>query len=253
MFKVVAEPRKRRVWSPRTVAASVTFHLLLLAGFAAAASNTGEPTEVVGPELVLTPPEQPTVKRVETPPPAQKPDEPRPVKGHTVQLPAPETVPDKIPAPDPHATPITEAQTTGLGPVGDVFGTPDPNPQPPTGNTANHGGDENLPRWDTPIDVEAADTRPELTNKRQAELILQRNYPPLLRDAGATGRTTVQLIIAPDGKVEPGSVRVQESTHDAFNDAAIRAVERFRFKPATLKGHPVAVLVTIPIEWRLEN
>ncbi|HET7461220.1 MAG TPA: TonB family protein [Longimicrobium sp.] len=252
MFKVVAEPRKRRVWSPRTVAASVFFHLLLLAGFVTAA-ETHDPEVVVTPfDIGPVPPEPPRVKAVE-PPPAQKPDQPRPVKGQTVQLPAPDKVPDQIPRPDLHATPLTEAQTSGLGPVGDVFGTPDPNPRPPTGNTVNNGGDENLPEFRKPMEVEYVDVRPELSNRRQAELILQRNYPPLLRDAGAVGRTTVQLIIGVDGKVEPGSVRVQESTHEAFNDAAVRAVERFRFKPAIYHGQPVAVLVTLPIEWTLEN
>lgn len=252
MFKVVAERRKRRVWSTRTVAASVTFHLLLLAGFVTAA-ETHQPQVVVTPiDIGPVPPEPPKVARVDPPPPAPRPDQPAPVKGQTVVIEPPPTVPDKIPDVDVHATPLTPDQVTGIGTPGTVFGTPDPGPAP-TGTAGPGGGDENLPRWDTPIDAELADTRPELSNKRQAEMILQRNYPPLLRDAGATGRTTLQLIIDPDGKVQPGSVRVQESTLDAFNDAAIRAVERFRFKPATLKGHPVAVLVTIPIEWRLEN
>lgn len=255
MFKVVAEPRKRRVWSPRTIAASVTFHLLLVAGFAAAATSTPPPPTEIITDLGELPPEPPKVVRADPPPPppAAKPDEPVPVKGQTVVIQPPPTVPDKIPEPDLHATPLTADQVTGLGKPGTVFGPPDADPAP-RDSTGPHGdGDENLPRWETPISAEMADARPELSNRRQAEMILQRNYPPLLRDVGATGRTTVQLIIDKDGKVEPGSVRVQESTYDAFNDAAIRAVERFRFRPATYHGHPVSVLVTLPIEWRLEN
>lgn len=251
MFKVVAERRKRSVWSPRTIAASVVFHGLLAAGFLTAAETGPEPVEKIVDTWHLTPPEPPRPVRVETPPPAPERDRPAPVKGQTVQIPAPVDVPTTIPEPDPHATPVTAAQTTGLGVVGNVFGTPDPNPPAPPTNPAPDGGA--LPRWDAPIDAAAADVQPELSNKRQAEMILQRSYPPLLRDAGAVGRTTVILIIDKEGNVEPGSVQIQESTHDAFKDAAIRAVERFRFRPAKLKGQPVAVLVTLPIEWRLEN
>lgn len=253
MFKVVAERRKRRVWSPRTIAASVVFHLLLLAGFVTAA-ETHDPEVVVTPiEIGPVPPEPPRVRPATPPPPppARKPDEPPPVRGQTVQIPAPDRVPDRIPEPDVHATPITPQQVTGIGTVGTEFGTPTPDPGPAGPPSA--GGDGALPVFDKPMEVEYVDVRPELSNRHQAELILQRNYPPRLRDVGAVGRTTVQLIIDRDGKVEPGSVRVQESTHEAFNDAAIRAVERFRFKPAIYHGQPVPVLVTLPIEWTLEN
>lgn len=252
MFKVVAERKKRSVWSPRTVAASVVFHGLLAAGFLTAAETGPAPVKVVPIDIGPGPVDPPKRVRVETPPPAPERDKPAPVKGQTVQIPAPEQVPTSIPEPDPHATPVTAAQTTGIGVVGNVFGTPDPNPPVPPTNPAPDGGGA-LPRWDDVIDAGAADVQPELSNKRQAEMILQRSYPPLLRDAGAVGRTTVILIIDKEGNVEPGSVQIQESTHDAFKDAAIRAVERFRFRPAKLKGQPVAVLVTLPIEWRLEN
>jgi protein TonB len=247
MFKVVAESRKRPFWTSRTVAASVVFHLLLLGGFVSAAEHKTPERVEVG-FIDVTPPEPPKPVHVEPTPPAPQPSEPQPVKGATIQLPAPDKVPDALPEPDQHATPITEAMVTGIGPVGDVIGTPAPTPTPPTGHT-----EEALPSWDAPIDASSADTQPELSNKRQAEMALQRAYPPRLRDVGVAGHTTVMLIIDKDGNVEPGSVQVQESTHDAFKEAAVRAVERFHFKPATLRGRPVAVLVTLPIAWELEN
>jgi periplasmic protein TonB len=250
MFKVVAERRKRSVWSSRTVAASVVVHGLLAAGFLTATPDEG-PREVVV-DIGMIPPEPPKPVVARPTPPAPRPDKPQPTKGQTVQIPAPEKVPEVIPPPNPNDTPLPAEHVTGRGPVGDIFGKPDPDPAPPSGTTEPQP-EGTLPRWDAPIAAHEADVQPELTNKRQAEMILQRSYPPLLRDVGATGRTTVMLIIDKDGHVEPGSVQVQESTHDAFKDAAIRAVERFRFRPAKLKGQPVAVLVTLPIEWRLEN
>jgi len=250
MFKVVAERRKRRTWSSRTVAASITFHLLLAAGLVTAA-ETHEPERVgilvdIGP----VPPEPPKVVRAD-PPPQPKQDEAPVVKGHTLQLPAPEAVPPTLPPPDLTAPPATPADYNGEGAIGNKIGPPDPNaghtPVPPQGT------DSVFKRWGAPIEVELADVKPELANRRQAETLLQRNYPAFMRDAGVTGHTTVQLIIDAEGNVEPGSVIVQESTNDAFKDATVRTVERFRFKPAQYRGRAVSVLVTLPIEWTLQN
>lgn len=248
MFKVVAEPRRRRIWSPRTIAASVIFHLVVLVGIVAAADDSHPVLEVFDDGFGLEPPEAP---RPVQPVPATPPDQPRPVKGQTVQLPAPPVVPRALPMIDPHLTPLTEADVSGIGRLGDVRGTPDPDPAPPIGDAGSRDGDEVLRDFPEVIVEEAADVRPELANRRQAEILLQNHYPPLLRDAGTTGRTTVELIIGADGRVEPGSVRVKESSDPAFIQAAIRAVERFRFTPAMYHGHPVAVLVTLPIEWQV--
>ncbi|HET7231581.1 MAG TPA: TonB family protein [Longimicrobium sp.] len=253
MFKVVAEPRKRRVWSSRTVAASVGVHLLLVAGIATAAETRKPPVEVTEFDIGAVPPEQPKPVRVVAPPPVDQPrPEPVTVKGQTVQIPAPEKVPDTLPPPDPNATRITPDMVTGVGKVGNAFGTPDPNPAPPPATPPGDGG-ENLPRWDGVATPDMVDVQPELANRSQAQMALQRAYPPQLRDVGVVGHTTVQLVIDAEGKVMPGSVQVQESSHEAFNAAAVRAVERFRFRPARLHGRTVPVLVTLPISWELEN
>jgi protein TonB len=249
MFKVVAERRKRRVWSSRTVAASVVFHLLLLAGFVSAAENR-EPQITVTDFDIGAAPEAPRT-HVETPPPPRpKTDETPVVKGRTVAIEAPDQVPTEIPKPDLTATPLTAEMVTGIGPVGSEIGT---NPGTAATTTPSGNGDGNLPVFDRPLEVTEVDALPELANRRDAERALQRNYPPLMRDAGVTGHTVVLLIIDKDGKVEPGSVQVQNSSHEGFADAAVKAVERFRFKPATLHGRAVPVLISIPIDWQLEN
>jgi TonB family protein len=248
MFKAVTE-RKRRLWSPRTVAASIVVHGVLAAGFVMAIRSTDPPGEEIRP-LVDFPTDPVPPERREPAPPAPQPEETHPGGGQTVELPAPETVPDSIPEQAPHLRPLLEEHLTGVGEVGTVFARRGPDPALPAVSTPPP--DENLPIFYAPIPADSADVQPELANRRQAEMILQRNYPPLLRDEGAMGRTTVQLVIDQDGKVEPGSVRVQESTHNAFEGAAVRAVEQFRFRPAMLNGQRVAVLVTLPITWRLE-
>lgn len=258
MFKVVAEPRKRRVCPPRAIAASAVFHLLLLAGIAAALSAPRP--ELLSERGFFEFPPPPPPK-----PPERFPEQPtaRPEPGHPPLAQAPVAQPDaqtfeiepaQAPAPsDLDLMPAMPNRYSDAGPIGTAIGTPD-HGAPPAHAVEASGGHE-YPRDDDVLDGDdiGLETRPELSDPRGARQILQRSYPPLLRDIGATGRTVVQLIIGRDGRVEPGSARVLESTDRAFNDAAIRAVEQFRFRPATVRGRRVAVLVTIPIEWRVEN
>jgi TonB family protein len=157
-------------------------------------------------------------------------------------------VPPDLPPTDPDAPPTNPADYSGEGPVGNVIGTPPATPQPPVPDPGP------LPdfRTDEPIDARNADQLPQLLSPRDAQRMLERVYPSTLRDAGVTGHTTVLLVIDKTGAVEPGSITVQESTHDAFRDAAVRAAERFRFRPAKLHGEAVAVSISIPIEWQIQ-
>ncbi|HEX8904288.1 MAG TPA: TonB family protein [Longimicrobiaceae bacterium] len=249
MFNVVTERRKRSVWTPRTVAISAGAHLLLLGAFVTAAESTPAPREERIIDLTVpTDPKPAAPQKVVTPPPPA-PDRPVPVKGNFVSPRPPENVPTTVPPPDPNATPLHESEVSGEGVEGEVIGTPTPN-QPPAAGEA-----ENLPSFGEGdvIDADKADVLPRLNNERETQRILQRSYPPMLRDAGVTGRTTVVLIIDREGKVEPGSVRVQESTNPAFAEAAIRAAEKMRFTPAQFRGHPISVLIALPIDWQLQN
>lgn len=238
MFDVVTDRPRRRVWTPRTVAASAGAHLLLLGIFVTTAEST--PAKVVRMDTTLV--ELPVTP---SPDPQQK-------KGDHVAPRAPETVPAAIPAPDPKAAPVHD-DPDPRGIPGDVIGPPDPPPLPakPAEGTVETfpvfgGGDE-------VIDAESATVLPRLENERDAQRMLQRAYPPRLRDQGVTGRATVVVIIDRNGNVEPGSVRVQEATDPAFEEAARRAVEHFRFTPAELHGQTVAVVLALPIRWDLQR
>jgi len=249
MFNVVVDRRKRRVWSARTVAVSLGAHLLVLAGVVTAAANTGtEPVRVAEIDIGR-PPERPAPPVVKPPPPRPA-DQPIPVKGKTLELRTPTAVPPDLPPPDSDEPPANPDDYTGEGPIGTVIGpspaTPQP-PQPPADPGPLHDW-----RTDEPIDARNADQLPQLLSQRDAQRMLERVYPSMLRDAGVTGHTTVLLVIDKTGAVQPGSVTVQESTHDAFRDAAVRAAERFRFRPAKLRGEAIAVSISIPIEWQIQ-
>lgn len=100
---------------------------------------------------------------------------------------------------------------------------------------------------------EEAVVMPELINRADVNKWMSRHYPSLLRDAGVTGTVMLSVCIAADGSVEPGSITVQTSTHEAFATSAIQAVGRMRFRPATLHGVPTRRCVTVPVTYNLET
>jgi TonB family protein len=135
---------------------------------------------------------------------------------------------------------------SGGGPAGNVADATPAIPQTPAPGQL-------LPQFGDWIHDDFNDEQPpKLLDAREAQRILERVYPGMLRDFGVTGHTTVQLVVDRSGAVQPGSVTVQETTHEAFRDAAVRAAERFRFRPARVNGYPVAVRISIPIEWSIQ-
>jgi TonB family protein len=95
--------------------------------------------------------------------------------------------------------------------------------------------------------------QPELLNREEVAAAMSRNYPPLLRDSGVTGTVTIRMRIGRDGMVQPSTIQVVTSTHEAFSDAAVRVAHLLRFRPARVKGQLVLVWVTLPITFQLEN
>ncbi|MBL0177806.1 MAG: energy transducer TonB [Gemmatimonadetes bacterium] len=68
-------------------------------------------------------------------------------------------------------------------------------------------------------------------------------FPPAMRGAGIAGRVTLQFIVGTDGRVERSSIKVMSSTNKAFEDPAVTAISRARFKPAKMRGQAVRQLV----------
>jgi len=75
-------------------------------------------------------------------------------------------------------------------------------------------------------------------------------YPNLLRQAGIQGRVLVRAIIDTTGRAEPASVRVIESPHPGFDQAARDFVLHARFSHGLLRGRAVRTLITFPVNFR---
>lgn len=75
-------------------------------------------------------------------------------------------------------------------------------------------------------------------------------YPPVLADAGVSGRVVVRFVVDTAGRVEPATVVALTSPHPALTDAVRDALAQARFKPGRSRGVPVRVLAEMPVTFR---
>ena len=78
-------------------------------------------------------------------------------------------------------------------------------------------------------------------------------YPSMLQSAGVEGDVRAQFVVDTLGRVEPGSVRVLETTHDLFASAVRDALSRARFKTAQAGGHKVRQLAEQVFTFRISR
>ncbi|HEX2188454.1 MAG TPA: TonB family protein [Longimicrobiaceae bacterium] len=253
MFSKIASGRRRRILSPTTIAASLGAHALLVAGALVASHGRPEPVRPLDephitwlepePPRVLppAPPEQPRLR------PAELPRVPVP-RGEAVVMPdPPREIPSRLPEYSPSDVPVSPSAVDGIGRPGSPDGDPDAPSMPGAPVDAGAGGTGDL------YTPELVEQRPALRNAAEMRRLLQRTYPPLLRDAGITGQAQLRLVVDGEGRVEPGSVTVVSATHAGFEEPSLKAAEKFRFTPAKIGGRGVRVVITLPITWTLER
>jgi len=77
-------------------------------------------------------------------------------------------------------------------------------------------------------------------------------YPRLAREQGYEGTVLLEVQVLPSG--HGGHITVLESSgHAVLDEAALKAVQQWQFRPARRGRMPVAVSVEIPITFRLIN
>lgn len=93
------------------------------------------------------------------------------------------------------------------------------------------------------------DTPPQLIGGLEA---LHANviYPDEAYKAGTQGRVYVQFVVDENGRAQ--DLTIARGLPNGCNDAAIRAVKRSRFKPATVAGVPVKARHTLFVNFTIE-
>lgn len=76
-------------------------------------------------------------------------------------------------------------------------------------------------------------------------------YPYLAKRDGIEGRVVLKFVVDTDGL--PRETEVEESVPEGiFDEAAVKALNRYRFRPAIKNGNAVLCIVRLPISFRLD-
>jgi TonB family protein len=76
-------------------------------------------------------------------------------------------------------------------------------------------------------------------------------YPADLRQREVAGWVELQYVIDPDGRVEPGSIRVLTATDGAFARSAVEAMKEALYEPGIRAGVRVRVRLKHVVHFRL--
>lgn len=76
-------------------------------------------------------------------------------------------------------------------------------------------------------------------------------YPPAAKKDNVQGTVWLKTLVDEEGRV--AKVEIQKSEAEVLNQAAVDAVHQWVFKPAIMKGKPIAVWVSIPFRFVLDD
>jgi len=77
------------------------------------------------------------------------------------------------------------------------------------------------------------------------------DYPDLARSEGEEGKVLLHVLVTPEGLAKKVKLH-RSSGSDSLDDAAIKAVKKWRFVPARLGSQPVEAWVYVPIVFKLD-
>jgi protein TonB len=220
-----------RAW---TLGVSIVFHLCVISGIIVAplfaTGDLPEPRRAA-PEYILVTahiPEPPALRRPPTTVPSTA----------TAPLTPPDTItpepaqPVVAPGPTDFDPVVGDPNGIGLTPGGVVVG--DPLPPPPTPAPAPKelyrvGGNIRPPQ-------KIRDVAPR--------------YPTMAQAAGIEGLVILEAVIGEDGSVQ--NVRVLRGK-PLLDQAAVDAVQQWRFTPTLLNGQPVPVVMTVTVSFSMKR
>lgn len=275
--KLVASSKNHphRAWNPGMVALSVLAHLLVFAALYIA-TRPDKP----GPAAAPKPEDITYVDVSEIPPPPEPEPEPKPAVQQPQHAPTPPQATPRLPRnrppvsksnevagtqelkappkitgiPEPSAAPPVKAED--FGGRGTLGGTAAGAPPPPSSGTSagsgNASGDSVADHSGT-YSSAMVDHRAELINREEIRRRLQQLYPSLLRDAGVTGKVSVQMVVGADGRVDMSTAKILSTSHEAFADVTMTVLKDLRFKPARIGDNNVRMLTIMPVTWNLQH
>ncbi len=174
------------------------------------------------------------ITRVVLPPPPEKQLEQLKIEKKVKKIPIPDPTPDE---PEPEVPIETNVQQD----------TPDIDSDYMVGDIPDEPPVPSGPVSEATIGLE----KPKYSLK---QLMANVVYPELGKKAGLQGIIILQAVLRKDGTV--GDIKViggNLRNYPFFRQAAINAVRKLKFTPGKLRGHPVDVIMTLTIRFKLKT
>ncbi len=255
-----SQPEKKQRFAGTTLfSIALHFGLIFLAVFATARAGVKKVNkdreEKVNFVAVKKEPPPPEVKK-EPPPPQEKP-KPKAAKVETPRLPkavpvAPPqgfqvvppvvSIPTALPSIDLSRATTNENDFTGKG----VAGGTATGVEGGTGKAGDTGKDAGVSH-DTPYMDFQVEKVVKLVGGASPE------YPERLKESRITGQVIAQFVVGENGRYQPGTLKILESSNEAFTEAVKRALPGMRFSAAQIGGQKVKQLVQMPFQFTIKG
>ncbi|HJX34944.1 MAG TPA: energy transducer TonB [Desulfatiglandales bacterium] len=98
--------------------------------------------------------------------------------------------------------------------------------------------------YDTAFNLTEVDTPPQVIRQ------IEPQYPFQAKKNNIEGSATLRFIVNTNGDVVEPKISKSEPP-DIFDEAALQAIVKFKFKPAVKNGRPVDVIVVAPMKFEL--
>jgi TonB family protein len=112
------------------------------------------------------------------------------------------------------------------------------------GALASEGSSSGTGSYSGEFNANAVDQTPQVLQK------VEPFYPQRARHLGVSGRVVVKFLVQADGHVSRPSI-LEAEPEGYFEQNALEAIRRWRFKPGYYRGKAVATWVTLPVQFRL--
>ena len=260
---VTQDGRRREAKPVRGLMASIVLHAVVLA---AVIEWDGNQTERFPPPLIevtlvaaATPvaiaPPQPTATQAISPP------QDEPVPPHAmIQKAGPDTVTVQnppVPSTRHRAEPAMRRTLARPAKPGTTISPAEPTGTPASPDPANTPGNATTHDSQATIETgEAAGRGPPARAANASATPSAGNpapvYPMTARRAGREGRTILRVWVSTTGECSEVQI-VETSGTPSLDEAALAAVRRWRFSPATQAGRAVETTITVPIAFKLTD
>lgn len=235
MFENLIESNKKPSASLSQSLVSVFVHAGLIFGAIRATQGAAEAIKAITVDTTMV-----FLKAPETPPPPPPPPENvvvsanPPPQGFQVVTP-PDNIPTEIPPVNLNER-FDPKDFTGKGVEGGIA-------------TGIVGGTGPVPIEGDVFLAAEVDETPQVENPAAC----QGKFPPVMQSAGIPGKVVMEFVVGTEGRVEPGSVKIVNSTHKAFEEPARQGITNHSctFKVGKSRGHPVRVLVRQAVAFKV--